>query len=268
MFNFNLVMKGLLIGIAKIIPGVSGSLIAVSLGLYDKAIEAISHPFKNFKYNLCFLGNIGTGVLISIVLFSNFILFFINRFFFVTVVLLVGFIIGSFPSFFKSIEKLNLKDYFIIGCIIILILMLSFFRSENIYEYTPSFLNNIFVFFCGFLDALSMVIPGISGTAIFLIMGCYSFVLSTFSSIYNIFELSTILFLVGMVIGIIVVSNVMSYLLCQYRKKTYLGITGFAVSSILLLCFDLFTLDISLVEIVAGIVLFFTGIKISYKLNC
>lgn len=268
MFNFNLIMKGILIGIAKIIPGVSGSLIAVSLGLYDKAIDSISHLFKNFKYNLYFLGNLGMGVLISIILFSNLILLFLDNFFFLTLALLIGFIIGSFPSFFKSVGSIKLKDYFVIGLISVLILMLSFFRSENIYEYTPSFFNNIFAFICGFIDAFAMVIPGISGTAIFLIMGCYSFVLNIFSSIYNMFELSSILFMFGVFVGIVMVSKVMSYLLTRHSKITYLGITGFAISSILLLCFDLFSLDISFIELFIGGVLFFIGIRISYKINC
>ena len=73
------IFKGILIGIGKVIPGVSGSLIAYALGLYEPCIEAISNLFKNFKYNLYFLGKIALGILISIMLGSKIIDYFLTN---------------------------------------------------------------------------------------------------------------------------------------------------------------------------------------------
>ncbi len=272
MLNINLIFKGMIIGIAKIIPGVSGSLLAVSLGLYDRAIESISHPFKNFKDNMFFLGSLGLGVLIAITLCSNVVSFFLSNSFFLTVSLFVGFIIGSLPSFFKSIDKLSKKDYFLVFLVSILVFLLSIFRSENNFVYENTFSKNILVFIFGFIDAAAMVIPGISGTAIFLLLGCYSYVLELFSSVYNIFNFDVnfipmVCFALGILIGIIIVSKIMNYMLKQHKKNTYLCIVGFAISSILLLCMDLFFIGCSLLEFFIGIVLFILGYKVSYKLN-
>jgi len=94
MINYKLILKGMVIGLAKIIPGVSGSLLAVSLGIYGIAIEAISHPFKNIKHNIIFLGNVGIGILFSITLCSNVVSYFLSNYFFLTVLLFIGFIVG------------------------------------------------------------------------------------------------------------------------------------------------------------------------------
>ena len=70
-----LVLKGIIIGIGKIIPGVSGSLLAISMGLYQKMIDSINYFFDNKRDNFKFLFKIGIGVLISSVFFSNIIIF-------------------------------------------------------------------------------------------------------------------------------------------------------------------------------------------------
>ena len=73
MKNIILILKGFFIGIGKIIPGVSGSLIAVSLGVYDKMIESVQSFFKDIKGNSLFLMKIGTGILIALMIFSKLI---------------------------------------------------------------------------------------------------------------------------------------------------------------------------------------------------
>lgn len=272
MINFELIIKGFLVGIAKIIPGVSGSLLAVSLGIYNKAIDAISHPFNHFKDNIIFLGNVGIGVLIAIILFSNIVLYFLNRYFFVTVMLFTGFIIGSLSSFIRNVENLNKKNYLFIILLTLVIVFLSSFRNDFDFVYTNSFSNNIIVMLYGFIDATAMVIPGISGTAIFLLIGCYSFILNLFSSLSVVFFngsniLPILLFFLGICIGIMVVSKIMHYMLEKHKKNTYLCIIGCALSSVILLFIDIFSMDFLLIEFIGGVFLFIVGYKFSYKLN-
>ena len=73
-----LILKGFLIGIGKIIPGVSGSLLAISLGVYDKAINSLVNLSNNFKENIYFLGKLAIGVVIAIMFFSNVIAYLLN----------------------------------------------------------------------------------------------------------------------------------------------------------------------------------------------
>lgn len=269
MIDCKLIFKGMIIGLAKIIPGVSGSLLAVSLGIYNLAIEAISHPFKNFKHNVFFLGNVGVGVLFSIILCSNIVSYFLSKYYFLTVLLFIGFILGTFPEIIKETHIDAKKDYIIVAFVAIFIFLLSNFRSSTIFIYRNTFSNNFYVFLLGFIDAATMVIPGISGTAIFLLLGSYSFVLELFASLSNLsfYFVPLIFFGLGLFVGVILVSKFMNYALQYKKKETYLCIFGFALSSIFLLCMDLFSIDTSVCEIILGSFLFIIGYKISLHLN-
>lgn len=272
MFNIKLIFKGMIIGLAKIIPGVSGSLLAVSLGIYNTAIKVISHPFQNMKNNILFLTNVGIGILIAITLCSNVISFFLSRYFFLTVILFVGFIVGTFPSIVKETSIQTKKDYIIIGIVILSIIILSSFRSVDNFSYQNTVYDNLYVFFLGFVDAATMVIPGISGTAIFLLLGSYSFILKLFGSLSNFSIFGSYFtpfcfFLLGLIVGVILVCKLMDYTLNYKKKQTYLFIFGFALSSIFLLLIDVFCYDVSILEVCFGIVLFIIGYKISVKLN-
>ena len=76
-----LILKGIVIGIGKIIPGVSGSMLAISMGIYQQMLDSINNFFKNTKENFKFLFKIGLGVIISIIFFSNIILKCLNKYY-------------------------------------------------------------------------------------------------------------------------------------------------------------------------------------------
>lgn len=272
MIDLLLILKGFLIGLAKIIPGVSGSLLAVSMGLYDKGIDSIAHFFKNFKNNLIFLGNIGIGILCAIVLGSGIIGFFLEYYSFATTMLFLGFIIGTFPSLCKDTQIHSKYDILIILAIAFIFVFLTSINGSSIFKYDSSFSSNLFVFVFGFIDAATMVIPGISGTAIFMILGCYSFVLELFASPMNgtLFSTSFVPLLVfgcGVLLGAIVVSRCMAYALAHYRKKTYLVIFGLALSSILILFLDMIQVSMTLMQIFIGFFFCTIGYLLSSRLN-
>ena len=271
MINLKLIFKGMLIGLAKIIPGISGSLLAVSLGIYTVAIEAISHPFKKIKENIIFLGNVGLGVIVAISLFSGIISFFLERYFFLTVLLFIGFIVGTFPALFKEANICGKRDLIFIISVSFLIVFLSSFKSTNQFIYKNTLLNNFLVYIFGFIDASAMVIPGISGTAIFLLIGCYPFILHLFASFPFFMSNSNfvcyILFGLGLFSGIIIISKLMNYAFKNYKRKTYLCIVAFAISSILLLLVDIFSISFLWSDLLFGIFLFFIGYRVSSFLN-
>ena len=70
-----LILKGIIVGLGKIIPGVSGAMLAITLDIYDKCIEAISNFTKKIKENIYFLGYIGIGIILSVGLFSNVVIY-------------------------------------------------------------------------------------------------------------------------------------------------------------------------------------------------
>lgn len=272
MINIILILKGLLIGIAKVIPGVSGSLVAVSMGLYEKGIEAISHPFHSLKENFIFLGNVGIGILLSVAFGSGIIGYFLFHFPFFTTLLFVGFIIGTFPALYRDVQIDSFKDVATIFFIAFLLTIITNVKANATFVYENSIIHNFFVFCFGVIDAATMIIPGISGTAIFMILGCYPFILSLFSSIIDggLFSGTLVplfFFGLGLIIGTIVVAKCMSYAFKRHYKATYICIFGFALSSIFLLLFDVASNSPTIIELFVGAILVIFATVVSFFLN-
>lgn len=257
MFTF---LKGILIGIGKIIPGVSGSLIAISLGIYEKCIDIISNFFVEIKYNFKFLFLLCLGIIVSILLGSNIIYYFLTNYYFITMCLFIGLILGTIPNILKKNKITKKKDYFYIIIPFIIMVIISSFGKGRI-EINNDASGYLFTIMIGFIDALTMIIPGISGTAIFIMLGVYEFVLLMFSNMLFPF---LIFFMVGVVIGIFITSKIINYCFKNYNKQTYLVILGFALSSLIFIIIDTFSKGFNLFNLILGIILGLSGYFISY----
>ena len=115
----NLIIKGFIIGLGKIIPGVSGSMLAISLGIYEEIIEKISSITKNFRKNIEYLAKISIGIILAIILTSKIIVKCLNHYYFPTMLLFIGLITGGIPN---QLKKTKLKIGKTIISIIIIIL--------------------------------------------------------------------------------------------------------------------------------------------------
>lgn len=259
----SLFVKGIIIGIGKIIPGVSGSMLAISLGLYEKIINAISNIFKNFKENARFLINVGLGIVVSVILISRLIILCLNKNYFLVMMLFIGLIIGGIISIFKLVKKdIRLKNIMILFIPFLLFYVFNILTNNlSVHiKFTP--LNCILL---GMLEALTMIIPGISGTAVMMMLGVYEEQLKMFSDINYFFNLA--LFMIGILITTFLLSNVITKVLNKYRESSYYLIIGFAVSSVIALLKMLFLTNFTFSELVLGIVLLLLGTFISYKLE-
>ena len=99
-----LFIKSFIIGIAKIIPGVSGAMLAVSFSIYDKLINSITNFFDDKKNNLKFLFVFGSGVLMAISLFSNVVKYFIDNYYLITMLFFTSLILGGTYKFSLKID--------------------------------------------------------------------------------------------------------------------------------------------------------------------
>lgn len=221
-----LIFKGFFIGIGKIIPGVSGSLIAITLGVYDKLLEAIGHFYK--RENIKFLIPLGVGILSSIILTSNLLTYLLDNYYVVTILFFIGLIIGG-----TSITKVSFKGKNILCFLIsfLLVFSLCFVKSDVGIVKDYSFFTMILI---GLIEAFTMVVPGISGTAVMMIVGCYATVLNMFSNPISNLNL-LIPFGIGTFMGVLVISRILSLLFKKYNDKVNACILGFTVSSIFLL---------------------------------
>ena len=105
-----LFIKGLIIGIGKVMPGVSGALLAINFKVYDRLVESLVNFFSDWKNNLRFLVELGSGIIISIILFSNGIRYLLNNYNFLMMMLFMGLIGGGSYNYIRrvSYEK---KEY-------------------------------------------------------------------------------------------------------------------------------------------------------------
>lgn len=264
-----LFLKGIIIGIGKIIPGVSGSMLAISMGIYQKMIDSVNNFFKDVKGNFIFLFKIAIGVLISIVFFSNIILNCLNNYYIITVFFFIGLITGSFKDINKEIKNKN-KKVIIITLLITLILgLISVNREFNIEN---NFIKFFYFIFVGFIDALTMVIPGISGTATLMIIGAYNKLMETFSNLLNftLFYDNFLIMLpfgVGMAIGIIFTVKLINYLFNNYNDEIYSAIIGFSISTIILMAIKCFNSNYTFFNLIIAFIMLFVGAFISKKIN-
>lgn len=255
---------GIVIGIAKIIPGVSGAVIAISFNVYEKGLNAIIHFFKNIKMNFMFLFSIGLGILLGIFLFSNIIKYLIDNYYLLIMLLFTGLVLGGTINISKNIKK-DKVSYIIISLSLILIILLGINNIFNNYIIKNNFIDYLVYFGSGILEAIGTVVPGVSSTALLMIIGVYDIFINAIANIYDINNLIFILFFgLGLFIGIIIISLVMDYLFKNYKENTYAFIIGISMGSGILMLFRSFIYSFSILNLIMGVILFIIGFIISY----
>lgn len=271
-----LMIKGFLIGIANIIPGVSGGTMAVSFGIYEELINIASNIFKNFKKNITFILTIGIGALLSIALLSNIITIALDKYKVATPLLFVGLILGGFKTIQKNIGKKIIKPnnfiIFIITILFMMFLYLGINDSKEVDFTNIDVLEIISLFIIGIVTAITMIVPGISGSFVLMLLGYYKPIVKTISELTKFNDvlhnlLILIPFGVGIIFGIIVISKFIKYCLKKYSEQTYSAITAFVLSSIILIVYPIFKLVCTPLELVIGILLLIVGLLITYKME-
>jgi len=235
---FILFIKGMSMGIANVIPGVSGGTIALITGIYEDLIHSlksldnkalkliISIDIKGFiKYtNLYFLLAIFGGSIVSV--FSIASLF---KYLFIHYPILIwafffGLIIASIYFVGKRINKWN--TYTILSLTLGALIAISFSfmtpASEND--------NLFFVFICGIIGISGMMLPGLSGSFILILMGNYELLMVTAVTELNVILLSV--FFIGSAFGLISFSHILSWVFKHYKNQTLALLTGFILGSL------------------------------------
>lgn len=232
-------LKGMIIGIANVIPGVSGGTASVLLGVYSQLTESIANFFKVNKKKKIeytkFLSVIGFGILCGIVLFAKLIKFFIVEYPILTTSFFTILILLSLPAIIKgfNFKKTENIYFFILGIAVmtIVILLNYIYRGANNFTLRESFdfYYCLKIFLCGAISSFAMVIPGISGSLLLLIIGEYYNILSYVSN----FTVKPLFFLlIGILLGVLISTKTINYLLENYKEKTMFFIFGIILTSI------------------------------------
>ena len=286
MKNIMLVIKGFIMGIGNIIPGVSGGTLALTLGIYEKFIEAISHFFDKLKENIKFLVPIFIGIGLSLLTMSNVITEAFEHYPVPTAFLFMGLVIGGIPMLSnkvkKSKERKQVSSYIIALITFALVIVLAFsdqLFGSGLSDVTLKNLDltgYILLFLVGVVAAATMVIPGVSGSLVLMLLGYYLPVVNTIKDLThfnNIVDNCLILipFGLGVVVGIVVIAKIIEWLLKKYEAKTYFGVLGFIIASIIAIPVSVYneygTLSYSLVEGIIAVILLVVGYLIGEKLG-
>ena len=266
-----LFLKAIIIGIGKIIPGVSGAMLAINFNIYERLIDSITNFFADWKKNLKFLLIFILGILLSLIVFSNVIIILMNRYFFLTMMFFIGLILGGTYKFSLNI-KYNYKNILLILIIFLLILYLGISNLDNKYIISGNFMDNIIFFFGGIIEIFASIVPGISATSLLMIIGIYDDVLIMISKIFdytyiiNNFNLY-LSYGLGMFRSFIIGVYLINYFIRNYKNISYSVVLGLSIASIVLLFLNLLSESVNLFKIIIGIFFLIIGIIISWFLD-
>lgn len=244
-------LKGLAMGAADVVPGVSGGTIAFISGIYKELIDSINNVnfsvFKTLKtsgfkaswkqINGNFLFALVLGIAISILTFAKIITYSLEHYPILVWSFFFGLVIASIAFIWKDIDKWELRTVFflIFGSVV------SYFIT--IMEPTSSPDSYLYLFLSGFVAIIAMILPGVSGAFILLLMGSYETVINTinqfrdglFNFNWDVLQqalLKLLTFAVGAIIGLKLFSKVLHWMFENHKNSTLALLIGFMIGSL------------------------------------
>lgn len=277
-----LILRGVVIGIANIIPGVSGGTMAVAMGIYDKLIYALTHIFSEFKKSMKLILPILIGAAIALIGVARIL----GKMFEVIPVqtnfLFIGLIVGGLPFILRKVKGEKASAGNIIAFVLFFALVVGMAvlgeREGGAVALTVTPMSMVKMFFVGVIASATMVIPGVSGSMILMLMGYYTPILENINLFVNAviaFDMPAILngvgifapLGIGIIIGIFAIAKLIEIVFAKWPLLAYYAIIGLIVASpiSIILMSDLSLYNI--ISILTGLVTFAIGCVIAYKLG-
>ncbi|MGF6989535.1 putative membrane protein [Lachnospiraceae bacterium PM6-15] len=252
------ILKGMVMGLAMLIPGVSGGTMAVIMGIFDPLINAVGSFFKEPKKSLKILIPIAIGGGLGILVFSMPIEWLLENLYAPTVFLFIGAVLGGIPPIYKetgiTTKNVNIKKILLFAVGVFVVFALDNLPAGTFSISTENVVMNwIVLAIAGAISSIALVLPGISGSYMLLLLGLYKTVLTT---INNRDFIQLIPFALGACVGVILIAKLLQFFLKKYRQSTFTVILGFVVASIFQLNPGL---PANFKEVVLSIILFFAG---------
>ena len=273
------ILRGMVIGLANIIPGVSGGTMMVSMGIYDTIICSVTHLFKQFKKSILTLLPYAAGMVVALVSLSFVITWAFDNYPLPTNTLFIGLILGGLPAIFKQVkgEKIGVVGGVLFAAFFALIIVLQLIQSENVTVIHLSVLEIVKLLLLGALASATMVIPGVSGSMILKLLGYYEPVIGSIKGLttalvagqwstvgYNIGILLP--FAIGIVVGIFAIAKLIEVLLARWKGWTYCAILGLVVASPVAILMSTSMTGVSFVLILVSLLTFALGYFVAHKL--
>lgn len=254
--------KGIAISISQLVPGVSGGTIAMILGIYDKLLHAVNNITKDFKNQYKILLEVGIGAIVGIFAFSRIVKTLFENYPIQVGYLFIGVILGGAPLMFRKATLKGFKKssiiYLLIGIIVVLLMKTPDNDASSIIT-NLSLLNFIWLFIGGFVVAVALILPGISGSFMLYVLGLYNTVITAVVD-FNIPVLIPIA--LGGLIGTLATSKIIETLLVKFPEQTYILIFGFILGSV----FSVFP-GFDGIKSILGLILAIIGFTFTYYIS-
>ncbi len=276
------ILKGIVMGTANIIPGVSGGTMAVSMGIYDKLIHSVTHLLKDFKESLKFLIPIAVGMGIALVGLSFIIEPAFEHFPLQTNCLFIGLIVGGLPAVCKKVKGKGIKVSYVLPFLIffaIVVGMAAIGEKEGAAaDLSFSLWSVIKLFVVGVIASATMVIPGVSGSMMLLLIGYYNPIVASIKNFVTALvslDMAGIMqgcgvlvpMGIGIVVGVFAIAKLIEIIFEKFPIQAYWAIIGLIVAS----PFAIFLLGevgtVTALSIVVSVLTFGIGFLIAMKLG-
>ena len=276
------ILRGVLIGLANIIPGVSGGTMMVSMGIYDTIIGCINTLFKDFKRCVKILWPYLLGMVLGILGLAKLITYCLGSFPLQTNLTFIGLIFGGLPVLLHKTkdEKKGAAGIVAFVAAFALVIFLQILGEGNGQDAAISFslVQVLILFVMGVIASATMVIPGVSGSMMLMLLGYYNPIVGSVSRMVDAllhFNMGEILaccgvlvpFGIGVVIGIFAIAKLIEVLLKRYPGPTYCAILGLVAASPVAILMAMDFTGVTLVSWLVGAALFAGGFAAAYKLG-
>lgn len=276
------ILRGVVIGLANIIPGVSGGTMMVSMGIYDTIIGCINTLFTDFKRCVKILWPYALGMVLGILGLAKLIAYLLGTFPLQTNLTFIGLIFGGLPVILQKTkgEKKGAAGVIAFIAAFALVVGLQIIGEGNGQDaqLTMSLSQIAVLFIMGVIASATMVIPGVSGSMMLMLLGYYNPIVSTVSRMVDAllgFNMAEILaccailvpFGIGVVLGIFAIAKLIEVLLDRYKGPTYCAILGLVAASPVAILMAMDYAGVTVISWVVGALLLAAGFAAAYKLG-
>lgn len=274
-------LRGMVIGLANIIPGVSGGTMMVSMGIYDTLIHCITHLFKEFKKSILTLLPYAVGMVLAIGGLSFALKWAFAVYPLPTNTLFIGLILGGLPAILRQVKG---KKKGAVGAVLFvaffaLIIVMQIFQSEHVATITLSFGEVVKLFVLGAVASATMVIPGVSGSMVLKLLGYYEPVVTV--AIPGLISglahgewaavganVGILLpFGLGIVVGIFAIAKLIEVLLARWEGQTYCAILGLVTASPVAILMATEMVNLSWSTLIISLLTFAIGFYVAWRLG-
>ncbi|SDB81046.1 DUF368 domain-containing protein [Shouchella lonarensis] len=233
------IIRGAAMGITEIMPGISGSTIAMLMGIYERLLQSLSDLTKgNWQRAFGFLVPLGIGMVCALLLFSHLIKYLLKHHEAPLFYLFVGLIIGILPFLWRSGRTHSKKSFRLTHLILMVVSFALVALMRFVSEPTTTVITNLdtgtylFLFASGWIASTALVLPGVSGSLMLMVLGVYHTAISSLTT-FNVPVITAIG--LGVCAGILITSRVIRFFFDTYTQATYAVMFGLVAGSIIVI---------------------------------